>query len=147
MHGHELLPHSLDLRILFLHHFSPNSGTFVGHYPWFFTYNTLNEKLPRGTTTLEKLMRSAGIGFCASVVSDTTANSIRVIKVAKQASKTNISYVTAVREIVAADGVKGLLFRGLGTRLLTNGLQGMMFTVIWRALSDEWAKRQAANTA
>ncbi len=57
------------------------AGTFAGHYPWFVTFNFLNAKIPRGQTTLEKLLRSASIGFCASVVSDTTANSIRVVKV------------------------------------------------------------------
>jgi len=51
------------------------------HYPWFFTYNFLNDKLPRRTDTVGKLCRSALIGFCASAISDTCSNSIRVIKV------------------------------------------------------------------
>ena len=59
-------------------------------------------------------------------------------QVAKQASTVNVSYPTAIKEIIAKDGLKGLFFRGLGTRLLTNAMQGMMFTVIWRALEDAW---------
>ena len=48
-----------------------------------------------------------------------------------------------VRNIVAKDGlVNGLLIRGLGTKILANGLQGMMFTVLWRLGQDWWAKKE-----
>jgi hypothetical protein len=57
------------------------TATFVGHYPWFFVYNYLSEVLPRYDETWKKLSRSAVIGFCASAVSDTCSNSIRVVKV------------------------------------------------------------------
>lgn len=57
------------------------TATFVGHYPWFFTYNYLNEKLPRYDDMFMKLGRAAGIGFVASAISDTCSNSIRVVKV------------------------------------------------------------------
>merc|ERR1711871_1638774 len=63
------------------------SATFVGHYPWFFTYNTLNEAFPPiKDDKLKELGRRAGIGFAASAVSDTCSNSIRVIKVFKQSA-------------------------------------------------------------
>ena len=42
---------------------------------------------------------------------------------------------------VAADGVTGLLFRGLGTKLLSNGLQAMLFTVCWRYLEEKLNER------
>ena len=29
-------------------------ATYVGHYPWFLVYNTLSEKLPQPTNTVEK---------------------------------------------------------------------------------------------
>ena len=57
------------------------SATFVGHYPWFVTYNTLQEKVPTPDGTAQKLVRNAGIGFAASLASDTTSNSLRVLKV------------------------------------------------------------------
>ena len=38
------------------------------------------------------------------------------------------SYVEVVREVVRADGVIGLLGRGLKTRLIANGIQ--VFTII-----------------
>ena len=31
------------------------SATFVGHYPWFFTYNYLSEAIPEQDTALAKL--------------------------------------------------------------------------------------------
>ena len=50
-----------------------------------------------------------------------------------------------VRNIIAKDGlVNGLLIRGLGTKILANGLQGMMFTVLWRLGQDWWAKKEQA---
>ena len=63
------------------------SATFVGHYPWFYTYNKLNEALPtydRKTNLPMFLARNAAIGFCCSAISDTCSNSIRVIKTTKQ---------------------------------------------------------------
>lgn len=56
------------------------SATFVGHYPWFATYNFLNASLPEYDDKLKKLSRSAFIGFTSSVVSDTCSNSLRVLK-------------------------------------------------------------------
>jgi hypothetical protein len=43
---------------------------------------------------------------------------------------------TAAKEIVAAEGILALFGRGLPTRLLTNGLQGLLFSVLWRLFSD-----------
>lgn len=33
------------------------------------------------------------------------------------------------------DGVQGLMFRGLKTKLLTNGVQGVIFSIAWRYIS------------
>ena len=92
----------------------------------FFTYNTLNEALPKYEDDLPKrLLRSAGIGFAASFVSDTSSNSLRVIKTTKQTSAEAVTYPEVVRNIIAKDGiVNGLLIRGLGTKILANGCQG-----------------------
>jgi len=115
------------------------SATFVGHYPWFYTYNKLNEALPaydRKTNLPMFLARNAAIGFCCSAISDTCSNSIRVIKTTKQTSTTPISYYSAVTTIVAKDGVSGLLFRGLVTKIISNGCQGILFSVLWRLGQD-----------
>lgn len=48
------------------------SATAVGHFPWFYTYNSLQEYLPRTEDPLKKLGRNALIGFLSSLVSDTS---------------------------------------------------------------------------
>jgi hypothetical protein len=140
-------------RVLFNGSLAASGATIVGHFPWFFTFNTLNEKvrsssrvlqrqlfeyecdgmgemcfggtlqIPKAETFLGNLGRTAFMGFCSSVVSDTVSNSIRVIKTTKQTHQQHITYPEAVKEIVAKDGVIGLFGRGLQTRILTNGLQ------------------------
>lgn len=117
------------------------SATFVGHYPWFFVYNSLNAYLPVYTDTPKKLMRSALIGFCASAVSDTISNSIRVIKVYKQANTEAITYPEALKRVIAEDGVLGLMGRGLKTKIMANGLQGLMFSVLWKLIDEAMFKK------
>merc|ERR1712032_1133637 len=76
-------------------------ATFAGHYPWFATYNTIDELWqPVPKETLPKLGRAACMGFCASVVSDTVSNSIRVMKTYRQTSEVPISY----REVALMQG-------------------------------------------
>lgn len=112
------------------------SATFVGHYPWFFTYNLLAEKLPKQDTQLGELGRRAIMGFSASAISDTCSNSIRVIKVYKQSSTEAISYPQVVKNVIAESGLKGLFFRGLETKILANGMQGILFSILWKHFEE-----------
>jgi len=114
------------------------SATMIGHYPWFMTYNYLNTYLDKKDTFWGNLSRQAGIGFSASVISDTCSNSLRVIKTSRQTYKTDISYTKVVNNIIRHDGVKGLFFRGLDTRILANGINGMMFSVLWKFFMDKY---------
>lgn len=123
------------------------TATFVGHYPWFATYNMLQLYLPhRGfvpestphAELVDKLVRNAITGFCASAVSDTCSNSIRVMKVYKQTHQQQISYVQAFQDVVAKDGILGLMGRGLGTKIASNGVQGMLFAVLWKMIDDKF---------
>ncbi|KAI0739347.1 mitochondrial carrier domain-containing protein [Daedaleopsis nitida] len=118
--------------------FATAAATFVGHYPWFGTYNYLDDVLPPPTNLAEKLLRQAFIGFCASVVSDTISNSLRVVKTYRQVHETRIGYFAAAEAVIAQDGVLGLFGRGLKTRILANGLQGLMFSVLWKLFMDLW---------
>jgi len=109
------------------------SATFVGHYPWFFTYNMLQEKLPKYEDNKWKsLGRQAFIGFCSSAVSDTCSNSIRVVKVYKQSAEKAVTYPQAVKEVLAKGGIRDLMFRGLETKILANGMQGILFSILWK---------------
>lgn len=119
-------------------------ATLVGHYPWYTTYNYLNYLLPEYNDKLgTKLCRNAFIGFCASLVSDTMSNSLRVIKTARQTSDKSKGYTVIVRDILEKDGMRGLLGRGLKTRILTNCMQGIMFSVLWKLGQEYYIKRQA----
>lgn len=117
-------------------------ATMVGHYPWFLTFNTLQEKIPMPADdeVAKKFARNGLIGFCSSVVSDCTSNSIRVVKTTKQTHPEPISYPEAVKMVVAKDGVSGLFLRGLQTRILANAMQGVMFTVLWKGLEERFFK-------
>jgi len=112
------------------------TATFVGHYPWFFTYNLLSAKLPKTDDPLLKLCRSALIGFCSSAISDLCSNSIRVVKVYRQTNTVRVSYVEAVQNIIKEDGYAGLFGRGLKTKIIANGLQGLMFSVLWKTIDE-----------
>ncbi|XP_023322126.1 uncharacterized protein LOC111696668 [Eurytemora carolleeae] len=112
------------------------SATAVGHFPWFYTFNQLQAVIPQYSETYKKLARNALIGFCSSVVSDTVSNSLRVIKTTRQTYTTPISYIGVVREVVTKDGWIGLFGRGLKTRLIANGIQGLMFSVLWKYFMD-----------
>ena len=63
----------------------------------FATYNLLKDNLPLPHSTLQMLLRQAVIGFCASVVSDTVSNSLRVVKTYRQVNATKISYSAFIR--------------------------------------------------
>lgn len=126
--------------VLFHGAIASSVATMIGHFPWFFTFNYLDATIPRQTELHWKLLRNACIGFTASVISDTVSNSMRVIKTTKQTATTVISYPQTVKMIVEADGVLGLMGRGLKTRIMTNGLQGLLFTVIWKLLEEQYLK-------
>ena len=117
-------------------------ASFVGNYPWYLTFNFLQEAIPAVSADqlLLKLMRAALCGFLATCVSDCTSNSIRVLKTTRQTSATEISYREAATQIIEKEGIKGLFGRGLGTRILTNGVQASLFTVIWKYLEEFYFK-------
>jgi len=112
-------------------------ATFVGHYPWFATYNFLDKRVPKAEGRM-KLLRSAFIGFWSAMVSDIVSNGIRVVKTYVQTSATQVGYVEAVQTILASDGISGLLFRGLGIKLASNGLSSILFTVLWKIFMEMW---------
>ncbi|KAL7539638.1 hypothetical protein ACHAXR_009462 [Thalassiosira sp. AJA248-18] len=127
------------------------ASSFIGHYPWFYTYNILSRNEALINSIPWATGRNALIGFISSIVSDTVANSMRVIKTTKQAlgstqSETSYSYAATISLILAVDGWRGLFGRGLKTRILGNALQSILFTVVWRGLSERWQDKNDANT-
>ncbi|KAL9187390.1 hypothetical protein ACHAXT_001493 [Thalassiosira profunda] len=126
------------------------ASSFIGHYPWFYMYNLLsrNEALVKSIPWTTG--RNALIGFMSSIVSDTVANSMRVIKTTKQAlgsTHSQTSYAETISLILAVDGWRGLFGRGLKTRILGNALQSILFTVVWRGLSERWQEERDTDSA
>lgn len=69
------------------------AATAAGHYPWFLTFNFLNNQLPIVNTSDDlflSILRSAVMGLVASCVSDVVSNSLRVIKTTKQTAQLRI---------------------------------------------------------
>ena len=121
------------------------ASSFIGHYPWFYTYNLLSRNVMLSKFVPWSTCRNALIGFTSSVISDTVANFMRVLKTSMQAlgstSTSSITYAETLSVIIAVDGWKGLFGRGLKTRILGNALQSILFTVIWRSLSERWTRQ------
>jgi len=123
------------------------AATFVGHYPWFATYNFLSEAIPEPAKhpVVVWLLRLAFIGFVASVVSDSVSNSLRVVKTYRQVNDVKVGYVEAARLVIVEDGVIGLFGRGLKTRILCNGLQGLLFSILWKLFLDLWDEKTKSS--
>jgi hypothetical protein len=117
-----------------------STATIMGHFPWFVTYNYMNLYIPRikyNDEPIKALGRNALIGFCSSFVSDTVSNSMRVIKTYKQTHEHKIKYKDVVLNIKKTDGIFGLMFRGLQTKIFTNGLQGIIFSIFYKFISEK----------
>mmetsp|Transcript_14802 Transcript_14802/g.21837 ORF Transcript_14802/g.21837 Transcript_14802/m.21837 type:complete len:406 (-) Transcript_14802:1510-2727(-) len=132
-----------NIGVLYQGMFANALSSFVGHFPWFFTYNKLSKSKQLKSWIQSQLLRNAAIGLISSMISDVTVNVFRVVKTTKQAigPKRNFGYSETVRMILAADGWKGLFGRGLRTRIFANALQSIIFTVIWRGLAEGWKKK------
>lgn len=131
-------------RIMYNGSIASLSASFVGHYPWFLTYNFLNLNIekPGNDENGKKFLRNGLIGFSSSVVSDSCSNSLRVLKTSKQTYPNNIGYLDIGKNIIKNDGLLGLMGRGLKTRILTNGLQGMIFTIGWKYFEEKIIKTE-----
>ena len=88
------------------------------------TYQTMSIILPR--------VRSAWIQF-------------RVIKTTRQTFPHVVSYPEVVRHIVKEDGLIGLFGRGLKTRLIANGMQGLLFSVLYRHFMELQERRRRGD--
>ena len=118
-----------------------STATMMGHFPFFLTYNYFDKYIPKvkySEDALKALTRNAGIGFMATMVSDTVSNSMRVIKTYKQTHHEKISYREVVSDILRKDGFTGLMFRGLKTKIFTNGLQGVVFSIFYKYFGEKF---------
>ncbi len=117
----------------------------LAYYPWFYVHDRLDSRLPKPRRVRFVVMRSALIGFAATVVSDCCSNFLRVVKTIKQTASSSVSlggvstvvrlsYGEALQKVYSEQGLAGLCGRGLLTRVIANGLQTILFTVVWKLL-------------
>lgn len=107
-------------------------SSIVSFFPWFFTFNTLYEKLP----PFNNIVRNGVIGFCSSTVAATFSNTFKVLKVYKQAFYTDHTYRAVVQTVQKTDGFGGIFFRGLKTKICVSGLQGILFSICWKYIEE-----------
>ena len=113
------------------------SATVVGHFPWFFTYNYLNQRFPARNSLYEELLKQAAIGFTSSFASDIFINGFKVMKTTKQTTQPDTTYKTIVTDILKKEGFSGI-YRGFKTKIIINGINGMVFSVCWKLIRDKY---------
>lgn len=112
------------------------TANFFGYIPWFYTFETLDKNLPKYESETSNIIRNGTIGFTSSVVSDVLSNFTRVVKTIKQNEQNNIKYTKIITKIVKEHGIHSLFYRGLNTKILTNGLQSITFTIMWKIFNE-----------
>jgi len=118
------------------------ASTGTGHLVFFSTLNALHGRLPaapEGAGEGASLARWGALGLAASAAADAATNGFRVVTTAAQtrgaAAGGRGSYGALVRALARQPGgVWGLLGRGLGTRMASNGGQAVFFLVAWKGL-------------
>merc|ERR1712216_1059914 len=83
------------------------------------------------------VFRNAVIGLCSSAVSDVVSNSIRVVKTKKQTAKEALTYMATILMLYEEGGMQGIFLRGLGTKLITNGVSAIIFTILWKEIEKK----------
>ncbi len=101
----------------------------------------------------QRMARDALVGFAASTVSDIVANPLRVLKTMKQsygidtASPESLSYKEALQIVMdGPGGIMSLFQRGLFARMITNGVQSMIFTVLLGMQTAKEEERERNDT-
>lgn len=76
------------------------------------------------------------------MAAEASSNALRVVKTVRQTSqgKKRLVYIDIIREILKEHGWRGLLTRGLSTRILLNSVQSIIFIITWKALSTRQNK-------
>ena len=130
-------------KVLYNGSFAAFSSTLIGHYPWFVTYNYLTHYFPESKedSTIDKLSSRATIGLCASVISDSSSNFVRVIKTIKQTTMNSLSYKDTVKYLYEKEGYSWI-FRGLKTKIMTNSINGIIFSITWKYYQDLFTKNE-----
>jgi hypothetical protein len=50
-----------------------------------------------------------------------------------------------IHRVIKEDGIAGLMGRGLQTKIIANGMQGLMFSVLWKLIDERMFKKDDAT--
>lgn len=128
------------MRVAYYGSFAGFGLAWAAHYPWFVVFNHLQSFVPNTDKPFLRTIRNGLIGFSASSIAACTSNWIRVLKTLKQSNPDVHTYRDAVRIVLLKDGARGIFTRGLGTRIILQGLQGGTFTIIWKTVEDAFGR-------
>ncbi|KAI0563860.1 Mitochondrial carrier [Gracilaria domingensis] len=125
------------------------SAGVVGHFPFFFTVNFVSQAVPltEDASFLAKVGRNGGMGFMAAMSADIFTNGFKVLANNKQTCDKGLSYYEVARKIVKRDGVLSIVTRGLKTRMLSNGLQGATFVLVWKEIESRLVRTRFNSPA
>ncbi|EGD73039.1 hypothetical protein PTSG_04750 [Salpingoeca rosetta] len=128
-------------------------GVAVKHTLWFTTYNYLTDLLGASAAARQaralpdqdipdpafwqQVLQNSFIGLSCAVVTNILANPLSVLKAYKQSHTESVTYTQAFRQIVGQHGILHLFKRGISTRLCVDGINSMVFTVLWRFLAPQ----------
>lgn len=129
---------SHGVKVLYHGSLATSCAALIGHFCWFSSFNFLDANLPLVDSFAHNLLRNGFMGFFSSAFSDCLCNSLYIVKTHRQVNSTPISYLRVAASIIERDGLRSILGRGLTTRLLANGLQGLVFSVSWK-LFQGWS--------
>lgn len=102
--------------------------------PWWGVYNLVLGFWSQPASPAMAVFRNGLAGMLAQMASDAVTNSIRVLKVKRQATVEGEGYFADAEGIVKAEGVRGLFLRGLAGRLLLGSVHGALFSVLWNIM-------------
>lgn len=126
----------------------------TAHYPWLLTYQMVSTSLPAPKSRLESILHSTIVGFSSAVVADILSNPFRYVKqddiqhmwlilcyrimlYVQQSHHEQISY-PRVFNLIQNRSRKSVVFelfcRGLPARFLLHGIQGTIFSIIYKLL-------------
>eukprot|EP01036_Dinobryon_divergens_P033041 gene33041-42750_t len=118
-----------------------SAATFVGHYPWFVVYNYLSTSLLSAEQFTDIVHHDSSSLIVLQILSNMDVKALELLRSAfivdgdgddRSDKSLQMSYVDIAKTIVREEGWQGLFGRGLQTRLLSNALQGMLFSVLFK---------------
>ena len=105
---------------------------FFSNYIWFYSFLYL-EEVTKNYRNNSHFINGLN-GFIPTLISDIFTNPFRMIKTYKQTSG-GLSYSECISELfIHSSGITNILFRGLNSRIISHGIQGGIYVMLWKSI-------------